>query len=508
MRAAAEQPASPPAPRLGGWTSSLDRVDHAAACAQVLELLRAGECYQVNVTRRLAARRRARSDRALRRARRAPTPRRTPRCCTFGARSPALAVVSASPELFLRIEPAATAAACRDPADQGHRGRSRRRSRASAKDHAENVMIVDLARNDLGRVCEFGSVRGAGAVRDRGAPRPLPPREHRAPAGCGPTSTSPTSSARRSRPRRSPARRSRACMQAIEDLEPVRRGVYCGAIGWIDGDRGARRARGRDPHVHDRGRAHVPRRRRRHRRRLAARRRVGRDRAEGRAPARGGRLRRRRRSPRDRRRCARDRLDQRRRSSPLETRGVSPLDHGLVVGDGVFETLRVYGGVPFAWTRHLARLARVGRRASGSPPPTPTSCAPRPTRCSRRTASREARLRITVTGGPAPPGSRRGAGAAHRVRRRRSRSSRPPPTADGRDRAVDAQRGRRARRAEDDLLRRERARARVRRGARRATKRSSPTRGATCARRPARTCSSCSTARAALPRCRPAASSA
>ena len=44
-------------------------------------------------------------------------------------------------------------------------------------------------------------------------------------------------------------------MQAIEDLEPVRRGVYCGAVGWVDGDRGPRRARGRDPHVHDRRRA-------------------------------------------------------------------------------------------------------------------------------------------------------------------------------------------------------------------------------------------------------------
>ena len=40
----------------------------------------------------------------------------------------------------------------------------------------------------------------------------------------------------------------------------------------------------------------------------------------------------------------------------LEEAAVSPLDHGLVVGDGVFETLRVYGGVPFALTRHLARL--------------------------------------------------------------------------------------------------------------------------------------------------------
>ncbi|MGH8982711.1 MAG: aminotransferase class IV, partial [Acidimicrobiia bacterium] len=37
---------------------------------------------------------------------------------------------------------------------------------------------------------------------------------------------------------------------------------------------------------------------------------------------------------------------------------ISPFDHGLLVGDGVFETLRVYGGVPFAWTRHHERLHR------------------------------------------------------------------------------------------------------------------------------------------------------
>ena len=35
---------------------------------------------------------------------------------------------------------------------------------------------------------------------------------------------------------------------------------------------------------------------------------------------------------------------------------VSAFDHGLLVGDGVFETFRVYAGKPFAWTRHLARL--------------------------------------------------------------------------------------------------------------------------------------------------------
>ena len=193
-----------------------------------------------------------RSDRAVRRARARRTPRRTRRCCVFGAALPGVAVVSASPELFLAAS--TTARAGRDAPDQGHRVRSPRRSRASAKDRAENVMIVDLARNDLGRVCEFGSVRGARAVRGRGAPRPRPPREHGPRPRCAPTSASPTSCARRSRPRRSPARRSRACMQAIEDLEPVRRGVYCGAIGWIDGDRGRAELVGRDPHVHDRRR--------------------------------------------------------------------------------------------------------------------------------------------------------------------------------------------------------------------------------------------------------------
>ena len=43
---------------------------------------------------------------------------------------------------------------------------------------------------------------------------------------------------------------------------------------------------------------------------------------------------------------------------PGDEAGVSPFDHGLLVGDGVFETLRVYDGVPFAWTRHHQRLVR------------------------------------------------------------------------------------------------------------------------------------------------------
>jgi branched-chain amino acid aminotransferase len=86
---------------------------------------------------------------------------------------------------------------------------------------------------------------------------------------------------------------------------------------------------------------------------------------------------------------------------------VSPLDHGLLVGDGVFETLRVYDGAPFAWRRHLERLAHS---AGGIGLPTPPVEALREAADAVLAANdlREARLRITVTGGEAPLGSERG----------------------------------------------------------------------------------------------------
>ena len=89
-----------------------------------------------------------------------------------------------------------------------------------------------------------------------------------------------------------------------------------------------------------------------------------------------------------------------------DTLRISPLDHGLLVGDGVFETMRVYAGVPFAWTRHLARLHRS---AVGLGLPTPSTSGLRDLADAVIEANRltEARLRITVTGGPAPLGSER-----------------------------------------------------------------------------------------------------
>ena len=87
---------------------------------------------------------------------------------------------------------------------------------------------------------------------------------------------------------------------------------------------------------------------------------------------------------------------------------ISPMDHGLLTGDGVFETLRVYGGVPFAWTRHLERLGRSAG-ALGLVPPDGAALRAAAAAVIEANGLPEARLRITVTGGVAPLGSERGA---------------------------------------------------------------------------------------------------
>jgi len=209
------------------WTSGLDRDEYADRVTTVLDLLRAGECYQVNLTRRLTC-----DDPidpiglydALAHAHPAPHLALL-HLPELGAGT---AVVSASPERYLRLRhrevetrpikgTAATSAALR----------------ASSKDHAENVMIVDLARNDLGRVCEPGSVQ----VPELCAVESHPGLHHlvstvrgrlRDDVGVGAlvrATFPPASVTGAPKPR---------VLQAIEDLEPVRRGVYCGALGWID----------------------------------------------------------------------------------------------------------------------------------------------------------------------------------------------------------------------------------------------------------------------------------
>lgn len=86
---------------------------------------------------------------------------------------------------------------------------------------------------------------------------------------------------------------------------------------------------------------------------------------------------------------------------------ISPLDHGITVGDGVFETLKVTGGQAFALTRHLRRLARSAT-GLGLPEPDEEFARRGVAEVLASWPSPTGRLRITYTGGPAPLGSERG----------------------------------------------------------------------------------------------------
>lgn len=90
-----------------------------------------------------------------------------------------------------------------------------------------------------------------------------------------------------------------------------------------------------------------------------------------------------------------------------EAATVSVFDHGLTVGDGVFETLKAVGGVPFALSRHVERLARS---AAGLGLPEPDADRVRDAVAAVLEADGRDRLRIriTYTGGVAPLGSGRG----------------------------------------------------------------------------------------------------
>jgi para-aminobenzoate synthetase component 1 len=152
-RVLARAPAPTAPVPLGAATSSLDRDEYEAGVASIIELIEVGECYQVNLTRRLTWDHAA-DGLALHHALAKRNP--APHAGLFALPRPdagPLVVVSASPERFLSWRG-------RDVETCPIKGTARRAEplMASTKDRAENVMIVDLARNDLGRVCEFGSV--------------------------------------------------------------------------------------------------------------------------------------------------------------------------------------------------------------------------------------------------------------------------------------------------------------------------------------------------------------
>lgn len=94
---------------------------------------------------------------------------------------------------------------------------------------------------------------------------------------------------------------------------------------------------------------------------------------------------------------------------PLAEAAISPFDHGVTVGDGVFETLIAYEGIPFAFRRHHERLVRSAEGMGLEPPePGPLREACIELLGANGLTGQLARVRITLTGGLAPLGSERG----------------------------------------------------------------------------------------------------
>jgi len=216
-------------PGAGEWVSSLDRARFCAGVSSIRESIAAGDVYQVNLCRVLSAPLPADADvAALGAALASGNP--APYSAVVRLPSVGVHVASASPERFLWRDGALVES-------RPIKGTAARPDGFLPKDRAENVMIVDLVRNDLGRVCEFGSV----TVPALCAPEPHPGLVHlvstvrgRLRPGVGwaelLAATFPPGSVT--------GAPKLAALDVIARLEPAPRGVYCGAVGWADGDRG------------------------------------------------------------------------------------------------------------------------------------------------------------------------------------------------------------------------------------------------------------------------------
>jgi para-aminobenzoate synthetase component I len=216
-------------PRVTGWQSSLDRPAYAKGVAAIREAIAAGDVYQVNLCRRLSAPLPARFDvLALGEALFSSHP--APHQAVVQLPAAGVAVASASPELFLRRRG--------DVVESSPiKGTAVTAAGLTAKDRAENLMIVDLVRNDLGRVCEYGSVDVPALWHVESHPglvHLVSTVRGRLRQGTGwgalLDATFPPGSVT--------GAPKLAALDVIAALEPVSRGIYCGAVGWVDADRG------------------------------------------------------------------------------------------------------------------------------------------------------------------------------------------------------------------------------------------------------------------------------
>jgi para-aminobenzoate synthetase component 1 len=217
---------------VSGVTSNFSKQGYLEAVQRTIDYIYAGDVFQVNLSQRLLAPARDNAVALYRRLRRC-NPAPMAGYFDLGA----FQIVSASPERFLRV-----ADRCVETRPiKGTRPRSGDPSIdraieaelvASEKDRAENVMIVDLLRNDLARVCTASSVR----VNQLCALEAYPFVLHLVSAVCGRLreSCSLIDLLRAAFPGGSVtgAPKVRA-MEIIAELEPTARGAYCGSLGYL-----------------------------------------------------------------------------------------------------------------------------------------------------------------------------------------------------------------------------------------------------------------------------------
>lgn len=229
---------NPPAERVGPWSgvsleswrTSLDEIEYINGVRAIQRYIASGDVYQANLTRVLSAEVNPEDDIValhLALAEGNPAPYRS----VISVPEVNLHVACASPELFLRRE--------KDVLLSGPiKGTAPSPPLLLEKDLAENVMIVDLVRNDLSRVAMTGTVRVPDLLRVEEHPGlvhlvsdvecRLKPHvtwadivEATFPPGS--VTGAPKYSA----------------LSIIEECETASRDVYCGAVGWVDADRGA-----------------------------------------------------------------------------------------------------------------------------------------------------------------------------------------------------------------------------------------------------------------------------
>ncbi|RKN45053.1 chorismate-binding protein [Streptomyces hoynatensis] len=218
-------------PAAGTWRSSLDRAAYLDGVARVREHIAAGDVYQVNLCRVLGAplpSPEADVDALTGLLARDAGPGARPGTVRLPAQG--VEIATASPELYLRRRG-------RTVESGPIKGTARTAGALSPKEQAENVMIVDLVRNDLGRVCAAGSVTVPGlcvpepyrglvhlvsTVRGELAPGTGWAELLAATFPPGSVTGAPKGSA----------------LRIISALETAPRGPYCGGVGWVDADRG------------------------------------------------------------------------------------------------------------------------------------------------------------------------------------------------------------------------------------------------------------------------------